>query len=146
MSYRARVKRLERSIRSLGQVDPDNVAGALSFLWTGEEARIPAALNLAELQAAARMIRADKAAEALGLAKIGAALGEALGGDPLGHIAALRPAEAEKNFRVFWPDYPQRGSGKPTAGDELLARLGLCRLFCIRYQAKGGPAGAGMKS
>jgi hypothetical protein len=137
MSYRARVKRLEMSIRGRGKIDPDNISGALEFLWSGDEAQIPAGLNLAELQAAARMIRADKAAKALGLAKIGAALGEALGGgDVLDYVARMNPAE--QGFRVYGPAV-RSGYDKPTEAEGLLARLGFFRLFCIRYQAKADP-------
>lgn len=131
MSYKARIRRIERAMR-LPNMNPDNIGGALSFLWTGDEAEIPDGLNLAELQAAARMIPADKAAEALGLDKVRAALGDE-GGDVLGYIARKNPADGKKPWRIVWPE-KYANKAHETEADYLLARLGFGRIITMCYQ------------
>ncbi len=138
MNARARVRRLEKAFRR-PNMDPERISGALAFLWSGRDEDIPAGLNLAELQAAARMIHADKAAEALGLARLREALGEKCGGDVLGYIARLTQADVDQSQRTFWPEGGE-GCGQATPAARLLARLGLCRLYVVSYG--GEPTGA----
>lgn len=127
MNARARVRRLEKAFRR-PNMNPENISGALAFLWSGRDEDIPASLNLAELQAAARMIHADREAEALGLGKVREALGDKCGGDVLGYIARA----AGGGMKAMWAF---KYSGTPeTEAERLLARLGFLRIYRIYYK------------
>lgn len=100
MNTRARIERLERSIKPRIHADPDHIAGAYEFLKSGDTARIPDGVSFPELQAAARRIPPKTAGKCAGLSMLREALAETLKGrDILGFLEEGRPF-AQKCFHV----------------------------------------------
>ena len=121
---RARLDKLEKSMKGRpGSMNPRNIEGVLSYLRTGDAARIPEGVTFDELQAAARRILPAAAGKCAGLAELRAALAETLKGrDVLEYIEAGRPL-VMRTRHVYDADEDPR-QPDPWPEKPLLERLG----------------------
>lgn len=135
MNTRARLARLERTIKKPNAINPERIAAVLAYLRTGQAEQLPAGVTFEELQAAARKLGPAAAGKCAGVAELREALAETLKGrDVLAYIEAGRPV-AVKSFHV------KDGEQAPTwPAAAFLRRLGFT---IIRIDSIITPAQAG---
>ena len=137
MAIKARLEKIEKTMKQGGGFAYKNVNDLISFFQTGDMERIPDGVSIHELKAAARSIRPDDVEKLSGLVMLREALGADCPGDVLNYIA--RREHGEKILRHFismaepvMDGAADRQPKKPGLGDRLLERLGLAEIMVFR--------------